>query len=212
MLDFYIPKFVNKIGLRISGGADSAIVSYALAHHIAVSNKHIEIIPITVLHDGKAYQKQYADKILDFIKQKFDINIGSHYTAFSTSIDYIEVQNNLTNSLYKKNIIDAHFIGITKNPPAQFSAVWEEKYNLKGPVDDRDTDLKTFIVTDENHIIYRPLKDKDKKDVAQLYKDYGVLDTLFPLTRSCEEYTVNFEQHCGKCWFCQERLWGFGKL
>ena len=52
----------------------------------------------------------------------------------------------------------------------------------------------------------------DKKGVAELYDYFGLMDTLFPLTRSCEDWTDDFSAHCGKCWFCLERLWGFGKL
>jgi hypothetical protein len=23
---------------------------------------------------------------------------------------------------------------------------------------------------------------------------------------------LNVKEHCNTCWFCQERLWGFGKM
>ena len=51
----------------------------------------------------------------------------------------------------------------------------------------------------------------DKKELAQIYKEYDLLDTLFPVTRSCEGWQ-NITGHCGKCWWCEERMWGFGKL
>jgi hypothetical protein len=50
-----------------------------------------------------------------------------------------------------------------------------------------------------------------------IYEKYNLMDTLYPVTRSCEwvSYT-NWpdpgNNHCGKCWWCQERVWGFGKL
>jgi len=51
----------------------------------------------------------------------------------------------------------------------------------------------------------------DKKGVHEHYVRLGVLEELFPLTRSCEIHTTDFSEHCGECWFCKERLWGFGR-
>ena len=58
---------------------------------------------------------------------------------------------------------------------------------------------------------WRPLINVDKKGVAEHYTRLGVLEELFPLTRSCEVHTTDFSEHCGECWFCKERLWGFGR-
>ena len=50
-----------------------------------------------------------------------------------------------------------------------------------------------------------------KKQLAKIYKDFNLLETL-PLTYSCEEYGLDTMDHCGKCWWCQERFWAFGRL
>ena len=52
----------------------------------------------------------------------------------------------------------------------------------------------------------------DKKDLALIYKEHNLLSTLFPITRSCVTETMNFDAHCGECWWCKERIWAFGKL
>ena len=66
-----------------------------------------------------------------------------------------------------------------------------------------------------NGVIYTPITNSHKKDIAQLYTHYGIQDTLYPLTRSCESYnmdvTKNMTKHCGECYPCIERFWGFGK-
>ena len=54
----------------------------------------------------------------------------------------------------------------------------------------------------------RPFFNLDKRQIAELYKQHNLLDTLFPLTVSC----ITEITHCGECWFCKERIWGFGKL
>ena len=59
-----------------------------------------------------------------------------------------------------------------------------------------------------------PFKNIDKKGIAELYEMHGLVDTLYPITRTCEDYSNDPDdvQHCGECVWCQERLWGFGKL
>lgn len=51
----------------------------------------------------------------------------------------------------------------------------------------------------------------DKKRIAELYNSLGILDDLFPLTRSREKITDDFSHHCGLCWFCAERFWAFNR-
>lgn len=48
-----------------------------------------------------------------------------------------------------------------------------------------------------------------KQDIRDIYLELGIRDTLFPLTRSCDSLTL-LEGHCGDCWACEERFWGFG--
>ena len=50
---------------------------------------------------------------------------------------------------------------------------------------------------------------------AKLYDENDLTHTMFPLTRSCEgsDYEAgNYTWHCGKCWWCEERMWAFGFL
>ena len=57
---------------------------------------------------------------------------------------------------------------------------------------------------------------------AHVYKHCDLTDALFTHTRSCE-WHEGFEfngklvpnpedEHCGECWWCQERKWAFGRL
>jgi len=59
-----------------------------------------------------------------------------------------------------------------------------------------------------------------------MYKELNLLDSLFPITRSCEYdiyWQTNSEEwkkdvpdpgigHCNKCWWCKERKWGFNNV
>jgi 7-cyano-7-deazaguanine synthase in queuosine biosynthesis len=60
---------------------------------------------------------------------------------------------------------------------------------------------------------YRPFANLDKKGIAELYEHFNLMDTLFPITKSCEAKTYDWTTpHCGTCWWCHERQWGFGRL
>ena len=113
---------------------------------------------------------------------------------------------------YKNNFIDCHFSGITANPSKEVM----DSFNTAGPADDRNrlTDRRPT----QRGKVYIPLINIDKQGVRELYEKYNLMDTLFPLTRSCETFTDDFSKHCGEykdekdvCWFCKERYWGFNR-
>ena len=67
---------------------------------------------------------------------------------------------------------------------------------------------------------YMPWANTNKKGIAKMYRDENIIDSLLPVTRSCEwdptcDYydvigTVDpYLGHCGECWWCKEREWGF---
>lgn len=197
-----VPTKVKKIGIKMSGGCDSSIVAYMLCDYVTKNNLDVQLIPITVDLKGKAFQSMFASHVVKWLESYFDIKFEKHQTAFCPSKDkYISFQNALLTHLYDKKIIECHYNGITKNPPDGSFTSWQS-----GPVDDRSGESTNDLRS------HWPLKNIDKKGVAELYKEYNLLNTLFPITRSCEAWTENFDSHCGECWWCQERLWGFGRL
>ena len=197
-----IPDNVHNIGIKLSGGCDSSIVAYMLCNEIVEKNLDVKLIPITVDLKGKAFQVEFAKRVIKFLEKEFSIKFEKHYTAYCPKVEkYISFQNALTTDLYDKKVIDCHFNGITKNPPSNSFTSWQE-----GPVDDRSGFVQQYEKS------YWPLKNIDKRGVFELYKRYNLVETLFPITRSCEAWTEDFSTHCGECWWCKEREWGFGKL
>ena len=204
-----LPSNVNNVGLRLSGGTDSAIVGYILSKYIIEERPDIKIVPITIVQVGKAYQLIFAKRIVEFYKKEFGDIFLDHYSAVSNDkTQYSLSQTALQKSLYKKNIINFHFTGITLNPPA---GVIPESTHSPGWTEPEDRirtgNLKPTY--DKNRC--SPLVNIDKKGVAELYHTLGVINTLFPLTRSCEKQTEDFSKHCEQCWFCAERFYGFGR-
>ena len=57
------------------------------------------------------------------------------------------------------------------------------------------------------------IKDTIGLPTAKIYQELDLMETLFPVTRSCEVTDkIEYYGHCGKCWWCEERHWGFGNV
>lgn len=208
-IEIKLPEYIKRVALRISGGADSAIVGYMLSKYVKEERPDIKIVPITVDQVGKNYQIKFAKRIIEFYKEQFGNIFLEHYTDVSyDESNYSNVQSNLQKKLYKEGIVDFHFLGLTLNPPRDsipsfiFSEGWTEPLDRK-----RTGKLKPMYKGKR----CAPLINIDKRGVAELYQTLGIMDTLFPLTRSCEVYTDDFSKHCERCWFCAERFYGFGR-
>jgi hypothetical protein len=135
-----------------------------------------------------------------------NINIEHH----STFCDH-QTLSNIFDKLdyYRKNkLINIFYTGITANPPKSITDTFIEEVT---EVDRNPTIMKDVLRN--NNKAYTPWINIDKKKLAQIYKEYNLIDSLFVYTRSCEWEAQNVKDpklgHCGICWWCQERAWGF---
>lgn len=202
-----IPEQFNKIGIKISGGLDSALLAYLLALY-KKNIRDIELVPITVINAIKPHQHIFAKRVILFIEKELNVKFYEHQVKpelVDPSV-YGEEQSNYIKILRKKNIIDTHFAGITENPDEVLddTGEWEND-----PVRDKSMGVKPVIEGNS----YVPFANINKRAIAEMYDHYGLTDKLFSITRSCENRKVHFTQpHCGECWWCLERKWGFGRL
>tara|TARA_B100001094_G_scaffold331861_1_gene401661 strand:+ start:6379 stop:7053 length:675 start_codon:yes stop_codon:yes gene_type:complete len=210
-----LPENMKTLGLKISGGADSAIVCYMVAKYVTEERPDITIHPITAVASTKPFQQIFADKVLRKVESLTGIEFAPHQyrTIDSTTVEnYINQQADLVNDVYASQGLQKHFSGLTANPTAEDAPeLYDGTHALPGSFGPNDTDRSKGIEKKSN--TFRPLINVDKKGVAEHYVRLSVLEELFPLTRSCEKDNVyTFEEHCGDCWFCRERKWGFGRL
>lgn len=200
------------IGIRVSGGTDSALLLY----FVMLFSKH----PIHIF--SFANQEKHLInpmKAIQVISKCAELT-GNY--NFEHHIDYaaVETKENPYRApiRYVENGTIQHiYTGITKNPPYNVTSRFFGKYiseensedHERSPIVKRDTMFGLF---------YRPWTNIDKREIANIYQKYDLLDNLFPLTRSCEWKNEEYHgenpgtSHCGKCWWCQERYWGFGRL
>lgn len=198
---------IKNVGLKISGGADSAIVGYILSKYVVTERPDIKIVPITV-QQTKKYNIIFAKRIIEFYKKEFGDIFLDHYTDISFKTDFCTVQEKLMKHLYERNIINFHFTGLSLNPPA---GVIESITNYAGLIEPPDRVRTGTLKPTYGMKHCSPLINIDKKGISELYRDLNLLDTLFPLTRSCSADTDDFSRHCGLCWFCAERFWAFNR-
>ena len=60
--------------------------------------------------------------------------------------------------------------------------------------------------------VYQPYINVNKRFVAGVYKEEGLMEDLFPMTRSCvggPNQTKDFTAWCWQCFWCYEKAWAF---
>ena len=100
----------------------------------------------------------------------------------------------------KEKIIDVYYSGSTKQP--------EDHVMKKLKMEDlkRTEDLQ-HRKGPMGYLDLGPLISYTKRELALLYKDYGLMEDLFPVTVSC----IGDEPYpCKNCWWCLEKHDAFG--
>lgn len=205
---------VQTIGIWCSGGADSSLLLYLLTKKIIDEQLPIKIQPYSVRR-GRPWNPMYAEDVVEFVKDNFDTDVVNDLIIYYPDIND-EYQREIKEfrdrdiENFIQNNIQIMFSGITCNPPHDDNTISKNKERTRDENSDRP------IVNSSGFAYYiNPFFDINKKHVREIYDKYELTDTLFPITRSCEgadKDTDNYTYHCGKCWWCEERIWAFGKL
>jgi len=217
-ISFWVP-YKGQIVLALSGGTDSAALFYLICKH----TPNVEIIPYCCEEAYNPYDIQAAGKIVEFMRSKFpNINIRDLVKGkYDESLDYTspDLQLNagavsktvqldmVKDRLLKENPSSVFFQGMTKNPPMSV----QEQYPLMKENAEvrRNTDT---LSTQYGHLNHRPFINVDKKFIADIFRVENLMDTLFPLTRSCvgNAWTTNLcTKECHRCFWCYEKKWAF---
>lgn len=195
--DVEIPIFEGPIGINFSGGADSSLLLYILMSNIT---DLIHIFTMASNLKGRSTAIVTSNLIEKMIQLTNNSNIEHH-------VKYVNEQTrtnitDLPTIFYKNNQIIKWYSGLTANPPEDKVPKNEESI-LRNPLEKRN-------IINGNKIT--PFTNINKKKIANLYVELGIMDSLFPLTRSCEvKNRINYLGHCGECWWCKERKWGFSE-
>jgi hypothetical protein len=213
---------VKTIGIWMSGGADSALLCYLLAEKIKKERLDVTIQLVTI-----DYKRPFAFKagtVREKIEEILDAkSIFENHIVYNPPGEIVWTPDELAEQFhirnydhFKNNKFQVLYSGITTNPPVEV----QQTFNY-GILPDVEAKRGTAIQKETNRYFVhpdggefweiKPFFKLDKKDLAELYKSNNLLDTVFPLTRSCE-HIGTVHGHCGWCWWCNEREWAFGRL
>jgi len=200
ILDVEIPIFSGSLGINCSGGADSSLLLYILMSN---TKDLIHIFTMANNEKGRANAIVSSRVIEKIIQLTGNSNIEHHvrYVNEQTPINVAEIPIRFVQNKF----ITYWYSGLTANPSLEITNSFGENscHHLRDPL------IKRKIINESVKKI-SPFTNIDKKRIADLYKELGLTETLFPLTRSCEvKHRLDYLDHCGECWWCKERKWGF---
>lgn len=223
------PNWKN-VAVSVSGGADSALLAFLICNLARKHNTTIHIINHIRMWKNRPWQKHDADKVYNWMFQKFyHLKFIRHTNFIAPDIEYGNIGPNLTDEYGKQvsgdniqqrsyaeyichnNDIDAYYNAVTRNPTlAQFNGMKERD------IDPSPENEHLRIMKHMDIWAIHPFRFVDKSWVIKQYKRLGIWD-LFEITRSCEgEFdSINYTNYtpgqyvptCGTCFWCKEREW-----
>lgn len=204
-ITFKVPD--GSLGLSISGGADSAILAWLLMKY-TTNPLHLYALAGNQYSNNGRPNLHNILSIIDYCIK----NTGSGTVKFTAEYCVTKSRDKLIDFCLDK--VDTGAIGTmlsatTARPPDDVISTF--KIKLADDISARRNPETFKPLYTHGGKWYHPFINVDKRVIKNIYLEEGVLDSLFPLTRSCEDYTLT-TGHCGSCWWCEERFWAFGKL
>jgi len=229
---------IKQVILSLSGGLDSASLFYLICTHFP----KMEIIPMSGRDIHNPKDALAVEKIVDWmrvefpnvlIKDTYICNFDDRDESFypkcreeiirrpefakfgegpdrhsgACKVSKILQIDEMSYNMRSKYPRALRTDGQSANPPIEVMKQNKRFYNLAERI--RDPGEGKMV---KNIGIYHPYINVDKKFVADVYKKHNLMNTLFPLTRSCvgrEEQTDNYTKECHKCFWCYEKKWAF---
>ena len=230
-IDLFATEIPEICPISLSGGLDSASLMYLVSSHFPqvqiipytvrdlnapldadaaadIIKWFQEKFPNNNIPDIEIYE--FNDRTEDFVTyaecdatiEKYPQFKGMRRTQVSKIIQLDRISWNLMKRFPGAIRLD----GMTRNPPAEEMKegnFWDKAERRR---DKELDDVETYRPNRHNPPlgIYQPYANVDKKFVAGVYIENGLMDDLFPMTRSCvgtRSQTENFTKECGKCFF-----------
>ncbi len=193
----------KNIGLSLSGGADSALLAFHLMKTVekplhfftyGSEEKHNRSVRNSMLVIEKCISLTGNTNVYHHIRygKTQERDLFFNYLIESVNIGLVDIIYTGTTSVPQSTVLETFnktlpLDFIKRRDPTRVKSLWSHSYKL-----------------------YHPFINIDKKDIAKMYNDLDLIDSLYSATGSCES-VEHPEGHCGMCWWCQERIWAFGK-
>ena len=238
-IDFFPREIPEKCLISLSGGLDSASLFYLVSKFypqiriIPITCRDLnapldadaaeEIVkwmknefPNNLIDDIQIFD--FNDRTEDFVTFEDVDKVIEQYPQYHgmrrTQVSKIMQVDTIAWNAMKQHPGAVRLDGMTRNPPNNEMSA-KHFYNLAERRRDKDQphiDEYRTGYKDKHFYIYQVYANVDKKFVAGVFQEYGLMETLYPLTRSCvgtARQTDNFKHVCNKCFWCAEKAWAF---
>jgi hypothetical protein len=182
----------KRVGVLVSGGADSAILLYLLTKLNLENNSPCEIIPFTVPKTDGAVM--FAMAVIEHVNLALKCNLPSTTIVGDPTLHHSKQVLSGRDEAMEEHNIDIMVYGSQQTPPKDELIVdWEYPYR-----------------PDSIHYptAYCPFALVDKRNTIDLYRIFDKKD-LLAITHSCTEQVRG---RCDKCLYCQERAWALKSI
>ena len=172
------------IGILVSGGFDSALLTYLIydARDKLKTDNEIEFFTVPRF-DNSA---EHAARIKRFIENTFDLPLIMHSLVGDPTLDHaLQVSSGIRSIISKYAYLDVLLTG-ENITPAEL---------VGGPIRIKGINKK----------LYKPFFDFTKDNMIQLCIDKGLIE-IMKISHTCTESTT---LRCNVCWQCRERAWAF---
>lgn len=217
----------KKIAISVSGGADSALLSFLICTLIN-DNVEVHVINHTRMWKTRPWQSHDGIVVYNWLTSRFpNLHFTRHTNFIAPELEYGNIGPTLVDE-YGKHVSGdnieqrafAEFICHTHNIDAYFNGVTRNPRSIPG-MSERDIErtAETMHLEIMQHMgkwAMHPFRFIDKSWVIKQYIDNDITD-LLDITRSCEgefsqiDYTnYVFGQPvptCNQCFWCKEREW-----
>ena len=216
------PEWKN-IVVMLSGGADSACLTYTLCNLIKKHRLKIRVHVISGIRvwKNRPWASDVSQNVYNYLKTAWPKIIGDRHSYFIPPyFEHGNLGNVFDGQPGEAIILDQYieYLCITEKYDAVFDATTENPPNYSDKrMEARDPGSSRILLTARDEF-WRlgPLQTTKKDWVIKQYKDNNILD-LLKLTRSCEGEFVGLDHttyipgqrvlECGDCFWCKERSW-----
>lgn len=218
-----VDKNWNRIGISLSGGADSALLAYLV---LKETNADIYFTTQIRMWKTRPWQRYIAQNVVNWFRERFPNRI-KHIEGF------IPPEMEEPNTTYitdeygaekpgNRIILRAHneFIIHTHKLDAWFAAVTKNPEDVPGGLPERNEGVLPLHMKHMGIDICHPFVYTTKDWIVKQYYENNIED-LLNITRSCEgefeglDYTTytpgQIVPTCGECFWCKEREWAIGQ-
>jgi hypothetical protein len=223
----------KNIAISVSGGADSALLSFLLCSLLNEKTR-VHIISHKRMWKTRPWQSYDSENVYAWLTQRFpkiefrrytnfiapDIEYGNIGASIIDEYDKSVSGDNIQQRAYAEyichyNDVDAYYNAVTRNPRGIDLGGMVER-----EVDRTDTNAHLEIMQHMGRYAIHPFRFVSKDWVVKQYIDNDISE-LFDMTRSCEgEFEgIDYKTYvpgqyvpiCGNCFWCREREWAIGQ-